>query len=803
MASYHLFFKFAAYKKDMRISFFLRYGLFLSVFLLLSAVVYAVPAKPGQKRDLTLTDGTVVSARLVGDEYGHYWLADDGKAYRGEGDIYVEIDLKSLQENAQKQRKESDMRRVKRLNDNQPMKSPSPGITGSKKGLIILVNFSDVAFGDGHDNALFYRIANEKNFSYESFHGSMYDYFYDQSEGQFLLSFDVVGPVTLSRECSYYGENVPEENDRDSHPASMVSEAILLADSQVNYADYDWNGDGEVEQVYVVYAGMGEADSYVDNTIWPHEWQLSSAKYYYNDGNGALFIDGVRINTYACGSELNSSGNIAGIGTMCHEFSHCLGYPDYYDTDYSGGQGMGDWDIMDGGSYNGGGYIPAGYTSYERWVAGWKIPVELTDATCVSSMRALQDGGNTYVIYNKGHRDEFFLLENRQKIGWDGGLPGAGLLILHVDYDEAIWTARRPNDDPEHQRMTWIAADGEYQYQIYQGKKYYSKSGAATDPFPYNEVNAFNKNTTPAAFLYNENEDGTYYLDSSVEDITQNLDGTISFRFFGPDKSYSLPQGTGIGVNAVQELVDIWHGKEDVEVSFTRSFTQGVASTICLPFAMTTIDGGSVYQLRDITYDDNEGAWVATMNDVTPDPNLVTSTEAGVPYLFMPDATGEVTFSGMMDEVPATTGEIPLSGYDGIDGWRMSGTYTKYAWDAGEHGTMFGFASSSKVVEGNQINAGQFVKLKSGASVPAFRASLTYSGSNGVFLAPIRGESTETPDLIKVRLLDKNGSVTAVGSVNIRTGEFDKWYDLSGRRLDSAPTAPGIYINNGRKTVIK
>ena len=157
-----------------------RYGLLLSVFLLLSTVVYAVPARPGQRRDLTLTDGTVVSARLVGDEHAHYWLADDGKAYRSDGDIYVEVDLKSLQEKAQEQRKESNMRRAKRLNGNQPKKTPSSGMTGSKKGLIILVNFSDVAFGDGHDNALYCRIANEENFSEGSFHGSMYDYFYDQ-----------------------------------------------------------------------------------------------------------------------------------------------------------------------------------------------------------------------------------------------------------------------------------------------------------------------------------------------------------------------------------------------------------------------------------------------------------------------------------------------------------------------------------------------------------------------------------------------------------------------------------------------
>ena len=248
---------------------------------------------------------------------------------------------------------------------------------------------------------------------------------------------------------------------------------------------------------------------------------------------GAQTLDGVTIDTYACGGELNGSGNIAGIGTMCHEFSHCLGYPDFYDTDYSGGQGMFEWDLMDSGSYNDDGYRPAGYTSYERWVAGWREPIKLVSTKASATCRPCKTADESYIIYNQGNRNEYLLLENRQKTGWDTDVPGAGLLILHVDYDATAWSSNTPNDTPSHQRMTWIAADNEYQYTTYQGSKYYTTSSAANDPFPYGSVNAFNKSTTPAAKFYNKNSDNTYYLDSSIENITQNSNGTVSFKFVG------------------------------------------------------------------------------------------------------------------------------------------------------------------------------------------------------------------------------------------------------------------------------
>ena len=508
----------------------------LSVALLTSITMMAVPAKRGLTRMITLSDGSTVEAKLVGDEFGHFWLADNGQAYvKTTGvNFFTEVNAASIMVQAQSRRSEVNAQRIQRL----------PGIkshganrrvgeygdyTGAKKALVILVNFSDVQFAEAHDNALYQRIANEVGFNEGNFVGSMYDYFYAQSEGKFELTFDVLGPVTVSNTQSYYGSNDFEGNDL--HPEEMVKEAVeQIKDQVTDWRQYDWDSDGYVDQVYVIYAGNGEADGGADTTIWPHAWSLSYS------GIGAVTVgENLKVDSYACGSELDGSNKIDGIGTMCHEFSHCLGYPDFYDTDYSGGQGMSDWDLMDSGSYNGGGYCPAGYTGYERWMAGWKEPIELNmGEASIENMKGLQDGGEFYIMYNDGHTNEYYMLENRTKSGWDKALPGSGLLIIHVDYDATIWAWNQPNDDPNHQRMTWIPSDGSYNFTDYGGNKY--PTGLSKDPYPNatSGNNTFDDTSSPAANLYNNNTDGTKLLHKGIKDITKNSDGTISFNYVGP-----------------------------------------------------------------------------------------------------------------------------------------------------------------------------------------------------------------------------------------------------------------------------
>ena len=493
-----------------------------TMMLAMTMAVMAVPAKKGMWKTITLADGSELRSTLVGDEHGHFWKAENGQAYSLQNGVYVAVDAQQVIEKAKARRAKVNARRVQKREFGHPTT-----ITGNKKAIMILVNFNDVKYQASHTNALFQKIANEENYTEGKFQGSMADYFKAQSRGKFTLDFDVVGPVTVSKNASYYGSNDSQENDM--YPEKMVQEAVTLAKNQISdWTPYDWDNDGYVDQVYVVYAGKGEADGGAENTIWPHAWELGSSS--------VTVGTNLKVNSYACGPELDGqTGDITGIGTMCHEYSHCLGYPDFYDIDYSGGQGMGEWDLMDAGSYNGDSYQPAGYTSYERWFAGWETPVVLgAEDLNVTDMKSLQNGGEFYIIYNDKNANEYYLLENRQFEGWDASLPASGLLIIHCDYNASVWEQNGPNDDPAHQRMTVVPADGAYTYEVWQGNKYYDPA----EPFPYNNVTAFNKNfktkdtqAKKAAQFFTKTSNGTYWMNGSLEQITQNGDGTIRFNY--------------------------------------------------------------------------------------------------------------------------------------------------------------------------------------------------------------------------------------------------------------------------------
>lgn len=475
----------------------------LSAFALCSIAATAVPAKRGIWKMLTLPDGTEVRAELCGDEYASFWRTAEGDAYvKHTGtDLFVKTSLEAINMKAAEKRKASDRRRIKRATG-MSIGSSSNVNSGSRKGLIILVQFPNMKFKTAHDNTYYNNVANTVGFTNsEGYRGSVHDYFLSQSNGKFDLTFDVAGPYTLANNYEYYGADY--NSYKDINVREMITEACTAANKDVDFSVYDWDGDGEVEQIYVLYAGEGQASGGDANTVWPHE----SALY------PSITLDNTRLYTYACGSEL-VLGGAGGIGTFCHEFSHCLGLPDMYDTDYSGAYGMGPYSLMCSGSYNGNSMLPANYTAYELMFSGWQQPVELTGEVEINGMKAIGDGGETYVFYNKGYSNEFYMLENRQLTGWDAALPAAGLVITHVDYNRSSWANNNVNNDPEHQRCYVFHAD--------------NGSNDKGVPYPNGINNKLTDTSIPAATLFNNNN-GKRLMNYPITEIV-NENGLISFK---------------------------------------------------------------------------------------------------------------------------------------------------------------------------------------------------------------------------------------------------------------------------------
>lgn len=509
------------------------FTLWVVLFVVLSAM--AVPAKPGVWRTISLTDGTQVKVQLVGDEFMHYYQSADGTRYLYDAasatyQVYSDSQFSNSRRKAVARRAKANNRRAVRR------KADVTNIfQGTKKGLIILAQFTDSKFQSGHDRALYNKIANAENYTDNGFKGSVKDYFKAQSAGQFELDFDVVGICQLKTPCSYYGGN--DAHGNDLHAGEMVAEACQWAATQgVDFSKYDWDGDGEVDQVFVLYAGKGEANGGAVSTVWPHEYALS-----YSDYGKSLSLSGVIVDTYACSAELNGYGKLDGIGTFCHEFSHCMGFPDLYDTGYSGWFGMGYYDLMSAGNYNGDSKCPAGYSAYEKHKCGWLTYQDVTNIEedlNVTGLKAISEGGGAYVLKNKAHEDEYYIIENRQNTGWDAYLPSEGVMITHVDYDANIWWNNMPNtkgnyyDENEnvyyndHQRLT-----------IFRAGRSTSDYGVTSDLYPYDTNNSLTAESNPAATLYNKNSDGTKYMHVDITDISVASDGTASLTFSKADRS--------------------------------------------------------------------------------------------------------------------------------------------------------------------------------------------------------------------------------------------------------------------------
>lgn len=430
--------------------------------MLMVSFIWAVPVE--RRRFMaTLVDGSQIMLTSCGDEHLSFFLTDD--------DMVVELTdsgfaLTDYDSESYLALHEPIIRKASR-NKVGSYEKAEVGSLGTKHVAVLLAQFQDKPFTVGVDSAavnLYYqRYCNgtpEKSpYTGHGSSGAVTEYFSDQSNGQLQLVFDVIGPITLDSVYSYYGKD--SGSTRDVNYSKFVKESLEKACRIKNeWGHLDNNADGKVDMVVIIYAGLGQnyTNSYGDkNTIWPKEMPASYK------------INGITFAGCSSTCELRPTGGASGgvitstrpdgIGVFCHEFSHALGLPDFYDTNYKA-FGMDYWSIMDYGQYAVNSFTPVGYTAYERDFMKWQMLQELKEP-CTLRIPCFAKGGHGYKIVNDNNTNEYYVLENRQDCGWDRvcRTRGHGLMITHVDYDKNIWTGNRVNTDVNHQCMTIIPAN--------------------------------------------------------------------------------------------------------------------------------------------------------------------------------------------------------------------------------------------------------------------------------------------------------------------------------------------------------
>ena len=505
-------------------------------------MIWAVPATPFMV-EKQQPDGSVLPVRLCGDEYGHYVVTGDGYmvAMNPNDDTWEYMMFDSVSGTAvlsgvvahdaiHRTASESAFVRhlplgsmlwhagtvasdsqIRRRAMQQSIHAKRYPLRNSPHSLVILVNFADKRFVVNNPRQAYTDLLNESGYSVNGGTGSARDYFIASSDSLFSPVFDVYGPYTLPENTAYYGST-------DAGAAVMVKQAVSLAcEAGVDLSQYDTDGDGVIDNVFVYYAGYNEAEGGPAETIWPHRYVVQNSPTYC----------GVRIYDYACTSELRgySGAAMCGIGTFCHEFGHVLGLPDLYDTENSRAYTVGEWDIMSSGSYNNNGRTPPSYSAYERFFLDWLTPVQI-DKAGVYMLNPLTATNEAFLLAAASHNlvgstpnpTEFFLLENRQHVGWDAGtsaLIGTGMLVWHITYNASRWSQNKPNNG------------GVLGVDIVEAYNQNPTLSSASDTYPGT------RSITTLTPILSSGEK----LDYPISNICQLDDGTITFALKGGDGS--------------------------------------------------------------------------------------------------------------------------------------------------------------------------------------------------------------------------------------------------------------------------
>ena len=312
-------------------------------------------------------------------------------------------------------------RKVATINNQRQNSAALP--TGTGKILVILMGYSDIPFSKTTSD--FNNMFNQAGYNVNNNKSSVNEFFTATSYGKFTYTFDVKGPYTAKNNRAYYGKDIGTAGN-DQHPDSLVQEAIRAVHTE--NPSFSFSG---YSAINVIFAGNGQEFTGVStDAIWSHQSDITPPSY-------------CPVSHYLCTAELysNTTSTMNTMGVLCHELTHVIGAPDYYDTNYNNTGdgtyvGTGQWDLMADGSWNRVGTnlygtCPPNMTMYQKERFGWVTPTLLTAPTTVSDMAANGTAATAY-RFNTSTPGEYYLLENRQQSGYDSSLPGHGLIIYHV-----------------------------------------------------------------------------------------------------------------------------------------------------------------------------------------------------------------------------------------------------------------------------------------------------------------------------------------------------------------------------------
>lgn len=537
-------------------------------------------AKPARRGIINAEqpDGSTVAVRLYGNAFTRSAFTEDGFPLLSDDNLgYVYADIAAngelipsgLRATDKAHRSEKEIaflktitpEKIQRINTavesanraKAPMRGPglfdySYPTKGEQKALVILVQYPDVKFGskntsfnyssygDGTVLGYWQDELNQEGFSGCGCYGSCRDWFLDNSrnaegESQFLPEFDVFGPVTLPNNMSYYGGS----NDRYAH--KMVLDACELLDDEIDFTQYDRDGDGIVDNIYLYYAGFGEADGGPTSSVWPHSYEISSCE------TKIYRYDGVVIDRYACSNETDYLARRPdGIGTFVHEFSHVMGLPDLYSTVYNNAYTPGEYSVLDYGPYNNDGKTPPNYSAFERYALDWLTPKQFEE-TRTYELLPIDDTNEAYIV-NTEKANEYFLVESRKQQGWDSFIPGHGMLIWHIDFVKSVWDNNTVNNTSSHQYVDLIEANNVK-----------SESQAAGHPFPGT------RNVTSYKFKSWSNRDtGVSFTDIAEDPTTGNISMTA-------ENTKYVPQETGVNNIQSDDTTPEYYNMQGIRVT--------------------------------------------------------------------------------------------------------------------------------------------------------------------------------------------------------------------------------------------